>query len=151
MLKYYYSKIWDGAGGAGAAGERRISLLRPAFLAALSRRGGEIDDEIEKAYWVQGDWEGGTGEKIAEWTVRNKVPAWPLLHALKEKVMAASSDDPAALAVRVREVAKVYEGSLGRVWELDRDDMEDEVGVTEVVVGGWKADSVGRAVSSWLA
>jgi hypothetical protein len=146
MLKHYYARVWD-AGGTPGGGERRIALLRPAFLAALARQGGEVDEEAERAYWVDQSW-GEKAEQVAGWIVSEHVPSLPLLKAVKEKVRAEGSAgaDQGVLAVKVREVAKVYEANLGRVWDL-----ADDGKPAGSEGGGWKAESVGRAVSAWLA
>lgn len=143
MLGSYYSKDWSTAGGAGTSGERRIALLRPAFLSALSSKSGEVDEESERAYWTRGEWR---NENLAKWIVRNRIPAYPLLHALREKVN-AEGGDPGVAAIRIRAAAKVFDANLARVWDIEG----SESGGGILGGGTWKAESIDRAVSAWMA
>lgn len=146
MLRHYYAKVWETMGNTPGIGEKRIALIRPAFLAALSRRSGEMDEEVRRAYLVNGRW----GEGVAEWLVKERIPALPLLRMLKKRVRAASGQgqDQEMIVTRVKEVTKAYEEALGKVWDVD--EVENR-GTFDVVGNGWKEDSLKEAVSVWAS
>jgi anaphase-promoting complex subunit 1 len=145
MRHFYGTGVWDVNYTAGAAGERKLALLRSSFLGSLARKLAMCDEdagiEARQAYWREGRWDVQAID-LAAYLARNNVPPRRILEPLRIYVRSTEMDGADGLEMRVREVTARYAQVVESSWDL-------EAGVDVGKRMQWKMDSLLEAIRSW--
>ncbi len=132
-----------------STGEKRFTLLRPSFIAAVHRRLGEaeVSEDVRRFYMMEGRWN-QEALSLATYLAKNNVPPVQLLAALREQVrkyLASSRSAENRLEMselRARDAATAFAQAVAASLDVANMGSRSEVGL-------WKAESVKEAVRWW--